>query len=240
MTAVLLEPVPCLRGLDPAAIDLADPRGIIYLLHLDRGLLYAKGQPVRAYEAGEITSGTVFRHYIGWCHEGRLVQRMIDHRTGAQGAKFLKRARRLGVTWHLARVWAGDRREERRIKTMGSARRGCPSCGIIPRSEALRARGRFARRETIMLTIHGSTVRRNGGAIVARLSWGEAQLSLVTVTRPGGTVIGRLVRDHAQLYTAMTAAHQAAPTPSDQIVPGAVQVTAEAAIEALLDLADRP
>lgn len=114
------EAISILRGLDPGEVQDHYGCDLVYLIHLDK--------PLRI---GRI----VFRHYIGFTHKGNLVQRMIDHRTGSKGSKFLKLARRRGITWHLARVWPGDRKEERRIKNMGGASRSCPSCGIVPAAE---------------------------------------------------------------------------------------------------------
>lgn len=234
MTAAVLDPVPCLRGLDPAAVDQSDPRGTVYLVHLDTGLVFPKGGRIRlATPADDPRKVLILRHYLGWTGQGHLEQRMISHRTGASGARFLRIARRQGVTWHLARTWPGDRAEESRIKRMGGASRSCPSCGIIPQAEALRdGHGRFARKEDLMITIHGSTVRR-GPEVVARLSWSGAGLALVTVWSPDSRlVLGRLVRGGHD-YAAMSAAHQAASTPSDCIL--AAGVTDVAAIEAVLD-----
>ena len=128
MTALLapLEPVPCLRGLDPAAVLREHPRAyLVYLIHLDVPF---------------VVNGYAWRHYIGYCKPGRLAARMIDHRTGTDGSKFLQLCREAGITWHLARVWVvpdgkNAYNEEQRIKRMGGGRRSCPSCGIVPNAE---------------------------------------------------------------------------------------------------------
>ena len=234
MTAVLLDPVPCLRGLDPALVPQEDPRGTVYLIHLDRALMFDKGQRVRLARAGESLRGHMaMRHYYGWCAPGNLEQRMIAHRTGG-GSKFLRIARSHGATWHLARTWPGNRAEERRHKVMGGASRYCPSCGIIPAAEALRGwHGRFIPRGESVITIHRSRVLR-GSTVVARLSWGGDGLSVVSVHRASDdAVIGRLLRHDDSLYDAMSAEHPAAATPSDRVL--AMSVSAETAIEAVLD-----
>lgn len=118
------EPISILRGIDPAEVDEA-PQGTVYLIHLDR--------PFRL-------GGFTFRHYIGWASCGRLAARMIEHRTGARGSKFLSMARAAGCTWHLARVWEGSTKRERQIKKQGGASRFCPSCGIIPLAERQKLR----------------------------------------------------------------------------------------------------
>lgn len=122
-----VEPISCLRGIDPKDVAEA-PEGTVYLLHFDKRFYPNPG------------SSYYFAHYIGYARQGRLVARMIEHRNGS-GSKFLRKAQRAGTTWHLARVWAGDLKEERRIKTMGGASRSCPSCGIIPDSERQKFRG---------------------------------------------------------------------------------------------------
>jgi hypothetical protein len=235
VAAVLLDPVPCLRGLDPALVPQEDPRGTVYLIHLDRALLFDRGQRVRLARPGEDLRGHLaLRHYYGHCRQGRLEQRMIDHRTSG-GAKFLRIARSHGATWHLARTWPGDRAEERRHKVMGGASRCCPSCGIIPLAEALRdSAGRYTTRgEPVTITIRRSQVLR-GGTVVARLSWGGDGLAVVSVHRASDdAVIGRLLRHDDSLYDAMSAEHPAAATPSDRVL--AMRVSAESAIESVLD-----
>lgn len=125
------EPISILRGLDPAEVQAAYPgQPLVYLIHLDR-----------PFRMGRF----VFRHYIGYAKPGNLADRMIAHRTGANGSKFLRAARRAGCTWHLARVWEGDYRRERQIKNQGGASRYCPSCGVMPRSERQKFRGHDGR-----------------------------------------------------------------------------------------------
>lgn len=122
----LAEPVPCLRGLDPAEVMRHYDCDLVYLLHLDVPF---------------VVNGYAWQHYYGFTHSGKLVSRMIAHRTGTGGAKFLQLARATGITWHLARVWPGGYHEEQRIKRMGGARRSCPSCGIVPSAERQKYRG---------------------------------------------------------------------------------------------------
>jgi hypothetical protein len=128
VTAQLLEePISILRGLDPAVVQAEHSDvPLVYLIHLDK-----------PFRMGSFT----FRHYIGYARAGNLAARMIAHRTGSKGSKFLRAARRAGCTWHLARVWEGDIRRERQIKNQGGASRFCPSCGIIPREVRQSYRG---------------------------------------------------------------------------------------------------
>ena len=122
MTSLLAEAPGTLAslGIDPATVTQVQP-GTVYLLHLDTPY-WSLG---RTY---------CWSHYIGFAHCGNLVARLEAHARG-RGAKFTRRAREAGCTWHLARTWAGDARLERRIKNQGGASRFCPSCGIIPLAE---------------------------------------------------------------------------------------------------------
>ena len=132
-----VEPIPILRGLDPALVMAAYPDiALIYLLHLDTPF---------------VVNGYAWQHYCGSSGPGKLASRQIAHHLGTSGVRFLQLASAAGCTWHLARVWPlppGRKRydEEQRIKAMGGFRRSCPSCGIIPKSEAPRdALGRYAK-----------------------------------------------------------------------------------------------
>lgn len=80
--------------------------GTVYLLHFDRPYHHAA-------------------HYIGWT-EG-LERRIQQHQCG-DGARLITVVVNAGITFVLARTWAGDRTLKRRIKTLGSARRVCPIC----------------------------------------------------------------------------------------------------------------
>lgn len=122
MTALLAAPPEglALRGLDPALITELPP-GTVYLLHLDTPF-WSLG---RSY---------CWSHYIGFAHPGNLIARLEAHAKG-RGAKFTRRAKAAGCTWHLARVWVGDHKTERKIKNQGGASRFCPSCGIITSAE---------------------------------------------------------------------------------------------------------
>ncbi|MCW2929883.1 MAG: hypothetical protein JWM19_845 [Actinomycetia bacterium] len=79
----LEEPISILRGINPAQVE-ESPGGTVYLIHLDR-----------PFKLG----GFTFRHYIGWSSHGHLARRMIEHRTGSRGSRFLRMARAAGCTW---------------------------------------------------------------------------------------------------------------------------------------------
>lgn len=125
MSILAVPPEPVLRGLDPREVDEA-PEGTVYLLHLDI--------PLMAW-----TSDYTWTHYIGHARQGNLLARLEAHQRG-RGARFTRKARERGCTWHLARVWAGSYDLERKIKKQGGASRFCPSCGIVTAAERQKLR----------------------------------------------------------------------------------------------------
>lgn len=83
-------------------------KGTVYLIHFSRPLSHAT-------------------HYLGFTDKENIDQRIARHRKG-QGARILKVCNRLGIRWHVARVWFGvDRQFERQKKGCGKARL-CPVC----------------------------------------------------------------------------------------------------------------
>ncbi|MBD0289216.1 MAG: endonuclease [Flavisolibacter sp.] len=82
---------------------------MVYLIHLSEKLHHAQ-------------------HYIGYCNEGTLQQRLYHHRNGT-GARFMQVVTELGIPWQVARVWEkGDRNFERKLKNRKKARCLCPCC----------------------------------------------------------------------------------------------------------------
>ncbi len=69
-------------------------------------------------------------HYLGWTEN--LEARLAEHEAG-NGARLLQVVKASGISWTLARTWAGDRNRERAIKRQGGLSRCCPSCGVTPR-----------------------------------------------------------------------------------------------------------
>jgi hypothetical protein len=91
---------------------------MIYLIHFDRPFKHAK-------------------HYLGFCEEGGLEQRIDKHRRGA-GAKLLRAVAQAGIGFRVVRTWAqGTRDEERKLKNRGGAARICPCCNPKLESHAL-------------------------------------------------------------------------------------------------------
>jgi hypothetical protein len=84
---------------------------VVYLIHFDRPLHHA-------------------RHYLGYCADGTLEVRLIRHRAG-RGARLLAVLRELNIGWRVVRVFEGDRKYERRLKS-GSRVRLCPVCRVRP------------------------------------------------------------------------------------------------------------
>jgi hypothetical protein len=78
----------------------------VYLIHLDKPLKHA-------------------RHYVGFSED--LPSRIQKHRTG-QGATFMRAVEKQGISWHVSRIWDGDRTFERVLKDQHNASHLCPTC----------------------------------------------------------------------------------------------------------------
>src|SRR5690349_7745562 len=71
-------------------------------------------------------------HYIGYCEDGRLWQRMKEHHTGRSKVSIIHAYLEAGATLYLARVWPdGGRALERHLKSRGHYRSHCPICQNI-------------------------------------------------------------------------------------------------------------
>lgn len=81
----------------------------VYLLHFERKL---------ADHAG---------HYIGYCDDGHLEQRIKQHRSG-NGARIMEVCAERGIGFRVVRAWMGSRGLERRLKRQKNAWRLCPVC----------------------------------------------------------------------------------------------------------------
>lgn len=81
---------------------------MIYVIHFDQPLAHAN-------------------HYIGYCEDGRLDERIARHRAG-NGAKILAALNRLDITYRIVHTLPGTRDDERRIKNRKNAKRLCPIC----------------------------------------------------------------------------------------------------------------
>lgn len=111
-----------------------DPKGTVYLIHLDRPL-----------------AGSTAQHYIGWSQ--KVDEREIRHEAG-RGAAFLREANRQGIEWRIVRTWEDvTRRKEYQLKNWGKAWQLCPCCrertgyGHRGKHSHRGIGGRFARKE---------------------------------------------------------------------------------------------
>jgi predicted GIY-YIG superfamily endonuclease len=82
------------------------PGSKVYLIHFDKPLKHA-------------------RHYLGYTEN--LPGRVQKHRNG-QGAAFMKAIAQKGISWHVSRIWDGDRALERMLKDQHNASHLCPTC----------------------------------------------------------------------------------------------------------------
>jgi len=55
------------------------------------------------------------RYYLGYCEDGRLDERLAEHRSG-QGAKITAAAVRIGAELNVVWTGVGDRNDERKLK----------------------------------------------------------------------------------------------------------------------------
>ncbi len=70
------------------------PGSKVYLIHFEKPFHHA-------------------RHYVGFSED--LPGRIRKHRNG-QGAAFMKAIGKEGISWHVSRIWNGDRTFERMLK----------------------------------------------------------------------------------------------------------------------------
>ena len=81
----------------------------LYLLHFSQPLRHA-------------------RHYLGQTSRG-VETRVVEHRSGAHGARLCRQAVVAGIELRLVRVWKGTPRcEEQRLKNRGGFKTLCPVC----------------------------------------------------------------------------------------------------------------
>jgi predicted GIY-YIG superfamily endonuclease len=67
------------------------------------------------------------RHYVGYCKEGLLDQRLAQHRAGT-GARLMWAVEEAGLDWTVALTHPGDRHFERTLKRAKNTPRFCPIC----------------------------------------------------------------------------------------------------------------
>jgi hypothetical protein len=94
---------------------------VVYLLHFEKPYRHA-------------------RHYLGFCEDGGLEERIDRHRR-RDGARLVAVIVEHGINFVVARTWDGDRSLERRLKNQKKARNLCPIC----RGQDHEKMGRMAR-----------------------------------------------------------------------------------------------
>lgn len=85
----------------------------VYLIHLDRPIRHS-------------------RHYLGYCANETLEQRLHRHKTN-NGAVLLREANNRGITYNVIRTWnsldwKSARTLERKLKSWHNSPRLCPIC----------------------------------------------------------------------------------------------------------------
>lgn len=82
---------------------------MVYLIHFNKKFKHAK-------------------HYIGFCKDGRLKERMFHHKNGT-GSKLMKAVSKAKINWKVVRVWDNeDGNFERKLKNMKNSKKLCPIC----------------------------------------------------------------------------------------------------------------
>ena len=81
---------------------------MIYILHFDAPYHHA-------------------RHYVGYCADGSLEQRLARHRSG-QGSRLMLAIELAGIGFTVALTHPGDRHFERMLKRAKNTPRFCPLC----------------------------------------------------------------------------------------------------------------
>lgn len=75
------------------------------------------------------TGRNASNHYIGYCEDGFLWQRMVDHVKGHSSAAIVRAFREAGAMLYLVRIWPdGGRGLERHLKDRGHYKAHCPIC----------------------------------------------------------------------------------------------------------------
>jgi hypothetical protein len=67
------------------------------------------------------------RHYVGYCADGTLDQRLARHRAG-QGSRLMLAIEQAGIDFTVALTHPGDRQFERKLKRSKNTPRFCPLC----------------------------------------------------------------------------------------------------------------
>jgi|SRR5690242_5011370 len=93
---------------EPYTVYPDSTKGFVYIVHLARPL-----------------AGSKSRHYVGFSTQ--VEKRLWHHRKGT-GSHFLREANRQGIPYCLVVIFAGTKRDERRLKNCKNTARYCPCC----------------------------------------------------------------------------------------------------------------
>ncbi len=90
---------------------MANLTGTVYLIHFDENFGHA-------------------RHYLGFCENGNLEDRIATHRAGGHNAaRLLQVIGAAGIGWQVVRTWKNvDRNFERKLKNKKKSSTLCPVC----------------------------------------------------------------------------------------------------------------
>ena len=83
-------------------------KGFVYIIHLAKSL-----------------AGSNSRHYVGFSRQ--VEKRLYHHRKGT-GSNFLREANRQGIPYALVVIFAGTKRDERKLKNTHNTAKYCPCC----------------------------------------------------------------------------------------------------------------
>lgn len=75
------------------------------------------------------------QHYIGYCEEDHLQERLDRHLRG-NGARLVRVIAQAGISVEIARTWPGaDRAFERQLKNRKNAKNLCPICRALRKED---------------------------------------------------------------------------------------------------------
>lgn len=93
---------------EPYTIYPDKTRGFVYIIHLAKPL-----------------AGSRARHYVGFSTQ--VEKRLFHHRKGT-GSAFLREANRQRIPYALVVIFAGTKRDERKLKNCKNTAKYCPCC----------------------------------------------------------------------------------------------------------------
>jgi predicted GIY-YIG superfamily endonuclease len=93
---------------EPYTVYPDSTKGFVYIIHLAKPLAGSKSQ-----------------HYVGFSTQ--VEKRLFHHRKGT-GSNFLREANRQGIPYALVVIFAGTKRDERRLKNCKNTAKYCPCC----------------------------------------------------------------------------------------------------------------